>query len=184
MRLSKKTIIISSIIFVSIVLFIVVAAIIKINPHKPKDLLKELQDSVDLQIKGFVYTEVGKNNAKYEVTAETATYDKKQNLAVLEKVQIMLTNSDGKVYEMKADQGRMFTDKKNIEIEGHVVISSDEGYVFTTDHLKYNDAEKKFYTDAPVAMEGRKMKITGRGLTLFINKGELKIPSQVKATIN
>ncbi|MCE5212827.1 MAG: LPS export ABC transporter periplasmic protein LptC [Deltaproteobacteria bacterium] len=184
MKLNKKTIIISSIIVASIVLLIAVAAIIKINVNKPKNLLKELQNSVDLQIKGFVYTEVGENNAKYEVKAETATYDKKQNLAVLDKIQITLTTSEGKIYVIKADQGQMLTDKKNIEIKGHVVIHSEEGYVFTTDYLKYNDAEKKFYTDAPVAMEGKKMKITGKGLTLFMNKNELKIPSRVRATIN
>jgi LPS export ABC transporter protein LptC len=147
------------------------------------NLLKALPD-VDLKIKGFNYTDVGEANAKWEVKADTATYDKKQNLAVFDRVQIKLTTSDGKVFEMSADKGRMFTDKKNIEIENNVVIISDTGAKFSTDHLSYNDAEKKFYTDAPVTMGNNSMKITGRGLTIFINKGELNIPSMVKATIN
>jgi LPS export ABC transporter protein LptC len=183
MKLSKKTIIISSIIIVSIVLLIAVAAIIKINIGKPK-LLKKLQDGIDLQIKGFVYTEVGEANAKWEVKAENATYNKKQNLAVFDRVQIKLTTSDSKVFVMTADKGQMFTDKKNVEIKDNVVIISDTGDRFSTDHLSYNDAEKKFYTDAPVTMENRRMKITGQGLTIFMNKGELSIPSMVKAKIN
>jgi len=58
-----------------------------------------LQDSVDLQIKGFVYTEVGKGIDKMEVKAESATYDKKQNLAILKQVQMRLVTSDGRVFE-------------------------------------------------------------------------------------
>ena len=57
----------------------------------------------------------------------------------------------------------MFTDKKNVEIKDNVVITSDAGDKFSTDHLSYNDAEKKFYTDAPVTMENKRMKITGQG---------------------
>ena len=183
MKLSKKTIIISSVVVVLIAILITAVAIIKIKINKPVNLLKALPD-VDLKIKGFNYTEVGEANAKWEVKADTATYDKKQNLAVFDRVQIKLTTSDGKVFEMSADKGRMFTDKKNIEIENNVVIISDAGDKFSTDHLSYNDAEKKFYTDAPVTMGNKRMKITGQGLTIFMNKGELNIPSMVKATIN
>ena len=183
MKLSKKTIIISSIVVVLIAILITAVAIIKINVNKPRNLLKALPD-VDLKIKGFVYTEVGEANVKWEVTAETATYNKKQNLAVFDRVQIKLTTSDGKVFIMKGDKGLMFTDTKNIEIKDNVVIISDTGDKFSTDHLIYNDAEKKFYTDAPVTMENKRMKITGVGLTLFMNTGELNLSSMVKAKIN
>ena len=183
MKLSKKAIIISSIVVVLIAILITAVAIIKVKVNKPGNLLKALPD-VDLKIKGFNYTEVGEANAKWQVKADVATYDKKQNLAVFDRVQIKLTTSDGKVFDMSADKGRMFTDKKNIEIENNVVITSDTGDKFSTDHLSYNDAEKKFYTDAPVIMENKRMKITGQGLSLFMNKGELNIPSMVKAKIN
>ena len=183
MKLSKKSIIISSIIVVLIAILITAVVIIKIKVYKPMNLLKALPD-VDLKIKGFNYTEVGEANAKWEVKADIATYDKKQNLAVFDRVQIKLTTSDGKVFDMSADKGRMFTDKKNIEIENNVVITSDTGDKFSTDHLSYNDAEKKFYTEAPIIMENKRMIITGKGLSFFINKGELNIPSTVKARIN
>jgi LPS export ABC transporter protein LptC len=184
MKLSRKTIIISLIIVVSIALLIFAATKINSKLNKPKNLLKVLQDSVDLEIKGFVYTEVGKSNAKWEIKAETATYDKKENLAVMNMVKIKLTTTDGKVFTMSADKGNIQTEKKNIEIEKNVVIVSDTGDKFFTDHLSYSDTEKKFYTDAPVTMENKRMKLTGKGLTIFMNKGELNIPSMVKAKIN
>lgn len=184
MKLNRKTIIISSIIFLLVALSIVIATVIKSNLQKPSNLLKVLQDNVDLQIKGFVYTEVGEHNVKWEVRSETATYDKKNNLAVLEMVKIKLTTAGGNVFEMRADQGRMLTKEKIIEIKGNVVITSDEGDKLSTDHLSYNDGQKKFYTDAPVAMENKRMKLTGKGLALYLNRGELSVPSMVKAKIH
>jgi LPS export ABC transporter protein LptC len=184
MKLSKKTIIISSIATISLVFLIVLLVMVRVNANKPKTLLKALQDSVDLQIKGFVYTEVGKAKAKWEVKAETATYDKKQNLAVLKLVKIKLITSDGKVFTMNADKGSIMTDKKTIEINGNVFITSDDGDRFSTDYIKYSDTEKKIYTDAPVSMKNKHMEITGKGLTIFMNKGELNITSMVKAIIN
>jgi LPS export ABC transporter protein LptC len=84
---------------------------------------------------------------------------------------------------MTADKGQMLTDKKDLEIKGNVVITSAMGDKFSTDYLNFNDAEKKFYTDAPVTMENKRMKIKGVGLTLFIDKGQLNLSSMVKAKI-
>ena len=182
--MNKKKIIISSIAVIFLLVLIAFIVMVKVSINKPQNILKTLQDGVDLEIKGFVYTEVGEANTKWEVKAETATYDKKQNLAILDKVQIRLTTADGKVFEMIADKGQIQTEKKDIEIKGNVVINSDSGDRFSTDYIHYSDAQKKFYTDAPVTMENQRMKITGKGMALFMNKGELNIPSSVKATIN
>jgi LPS export ABC transporter protein LptC len=181
MKFNKRTIIIS-------VLVVIAAAVggvlvFKNISIKPENILKRLPDNVDLQIKDFVYTEVGEANSKWEVKAKTAQYAKKQNLALFDQVQIKLTTTQNKVYVMTGDKGRMLTDKKDIEINGHVVIISDSGDRFTTDHLDYSDAEKKFYTNAPVTVENRQMKIQGVGLTIFMNTGELNLLSSVKAKI-
>lgn len=182
MKLNRKKKIII-ILTLAIALGVVMFAVIRNANEKPKTVLKVLPAEVDLQIKDFVYTEVGEGNSKWEVKAQVAQYNKKQNLAVFEKVQIYLTTAEKKVYQMTGDKGQMFTDKKNIEINGNVVITSDSGDRFTTDYLKYSDNEKKFYTDAPVFMENPQMKLRGKGLIIFMNTGELKLLSSVKAEI-
>lgn len=184
MKFSKKTIIISSLTIACLAFLVAVVVFVKINVNKPKTVFKALQDSVDVQIKDFVYTEVGEKKSKWEVKADSAIYDKKQNLAVLEQVSMMLITSDGNVFTMNADKGRIMTDQKSIEIQGNVLITSDDGDVFSTDYIKYDDTEKKFYTEALVTMKNKRMKITGKGLVIDMNKGELNIPSMVKAIIN
>lgn len=182
MKISKKTIIALSVLIVVAAVSLIVA-VSHVN-DKPRPTLKILPDHVDLQIKDFVYTEVGAENSKWEVKANTAQYDKKQNVADFDKVQITLTTAEKKVYRMTGDKGQMLTDKKDVEIRGNVVIVSDSGDRFTTDYIKYSNTERKFYTDAPVYMENKRMRIEGRGLVLFMDAGELKLLSSVKATIN
>jgi LPS export ABC transporter protein LptC len=183
MKFKKKTIILS-IFFIIAVVAVIIALVIRNISDAPKNILKILPDHVDLQIKDFVYTEVGDANSKWEIKAQTAQYLKKQNLAVFDRVQIKLTTAENKVYVMTGNKGNMLTDKKDIEIRGDVVIVSDSGDHFSTDYLKYSDTEKKFYTDAPVTMENKRMKIKGKGLTLYMNSGELNLSSAVKAKIN
>ncbi len=183
MKLSKKTILISSIAIACVVVIIIVAVIFKIKDTRTKDLLKALPEQIDLQIKGFVYTEVGEGASQWEMKADTATYYRKKNLALFDRVQIKINMPDGKSFILTADKGEMFTDTKDVKIIGNVVITSDTGDKFHTDYLNYNEEERKFFTDAPVTMENKFMKIKGVGLTLFIKKGQLKLSSMVKAKI-
>ena len=183
MKLNKKTILISSIVIACVVVVIIVAVIFKIKDTRTKDLLKALPEQIDLQIKGFVYTEVGEGDSQWEMKADTATYYRKKNLALFDRVQIKINMSDGKSFILTADKGEMFTDTKDVKIIGNVVIVSDTGDKFHTDYLNYNEEERKFFTNAPVTMENKFMKIKGVGLTLFIKKGQLKLSSMVKAKI-
>jgi len=182
MKLNKKTKIISGVVILLVVLLVVVALIV-IKKSKPADILKIIPEQVDLEIEGFVYTEAGESDSRWEVRAQKATYQRKENLAIFDKVEIKLDAANGKIYTMTADEGQMFTDTKNIEINGNVIIISNEGDKFITDYLNYSDKEKKFYTNAPVTMENNRIKIKGTGLTLFINSGELNLSSMVKAKI-
>ena len=181
MKLNKKTVIISVIIIVAIIA--VVGFLIKSGKVRPEKALKILPENIDVQIKGFDFTEVGEGNSKWEVKADTVQYIKKQNLAIFDKVRAKLTTADGKIYTMTGDKGQMLNDAKDVEIKGNVVIVSDSGDRFTTDYLKYSDAQKKIYTDAPVLMENKRMKLRGVGLTIYMNTGELNLSSGVKARI-
>ena len=148
------------------------ASVIKISPDQP-----------DVTIQDFIYSEVGKDNIQWEIRAKTAIYKKKQNLALFDQVQIKLTTKTGKVFILTGDKGEMLTDKKDVEIKGHVVITSDAGDKVLTDYLRYSDVQKKIYTEAPIVMENKRMKIQGVGLSIFVTKGELTLSSGVRAKI-
>jgi LPS export ABC transporter protein LptC len=163
---------------------VVIVAMVMVGGDKKSNIIKILPDEADVRIQDFIYTEVGQENIRWEVKAKTAQYQKKLNLALFDHVHIKLTTPEGKVFVMTGDEGKMQTDTKDVELKGNVVITSDTQDKFFTDYLRYSDGQKKIYTDAPVTVESRQMRIQGVGLTIFINKGELLLSSGVKAKIN
>ncbi len=161
----------------------VLYAFLRAPGGKKENLVKILPDEADVRIADFFYTEVGKDDLRWEVKAKTAQYQKKQNLALFDQVQMKLITQKGKTFVMTGDKGEMRTDTKDVEIRGRVVVTADTGEKFSTDVLRYNDARKKIYTDAPVLMETSRMKIQGVGLSILMDKGELALASGVKAKI-
>jgi LPS export ABC transporter protein LptC len=145
--------------------------------------LKILPDKVDLQAKDVLYTEVGRGDIKYEIRAKTLRYQKKDNTADFEAVNVKLIMPEGKVYTITADRGTYNTEKKDISMAGNVVVRSDEGDRITTDRLFYTDVEKKIHTASPVTMVNKNIEVKGVGLSLLLDKKQLTLLSHVKATI-
>jgi len=181
-KIDRKTKIIAGVIL-SLVMVLVVTAIVGTDKKRSRNILKVLPQVADVEIEGFVFTETGESGSRWEVRAEKASYKVKKNLATFDNVHITLDTTEGKVYTMTADAGQMFTDKKDIKIEGNVVITSNTGEKFATDYLNYSDEQKKFFTDAPVTMESNRIKIRGTGLTLLVENGQLNLNSMVRAKI-
>jgi LPS export ABC transporter protein LptC len=146
-----------------------------------KALLKIMSDRVDLQVRNVHYTEVGNSGMKWEITADTARYQKKENLALFEKVKVRLIMKDGRVFLMNGDRGMLNTQSRDVEIEGNVGIVSENGDRISTDRLLYRDAGKRIETDRPVIMENRSVRISGVGMILTLDEKKVTLLSQVRA---
>ena len=179
MKTKRKTVLIVAILTV----ILSVAAILAIGLRRApeKALLKIMSDRVDLQVKNVHYTEVGDSGMKWEITADTARYLKKENLALFEKVSVRLVMKDGRTFVMNGDQGRFHTQSRDMEIEGNVGIVSENGDRFATDRLLYRNAGKRIETDRPVVMENGSVRISGVGMILTLDEKKVTLLSQVRA---
>ena len=146
--------------------------------------LKIIDDKVDLFIKDVHYTEVGDSGNRLEINADSATFLKKENQARFDRVRMKLILPDGKTYELTADRGHLRTDLKDAEIEGNVVILSNRGDRFTTDRLKYSDAEKKIHTEDPVTLSNPRFEVKGKGMTLLLKSEHVTMTGGIRAQIH
>ena len=140
MKTKRRTVLIVAILTVILSVTAILAIGLRRAPEKA--LLKIMSDRVDLQVKNVHYTEVGNSGMKWEITADTARYQKKENLALFEKVKVRLMMKDGRVFVMNGDRGRLNTQSRDVEIEGNVGIVSENGDRISTDRLLYRDAGK------------------------------------------
>jgi LPS export ABC transporter protein LptC len=169
------------IVALSVVIFAAVIGIIGMQKEPEKVLLKIMSDRVDLQVRKVRYTEVGDSGMKWEILSETAMYQKKENLALFDKLTVKLVMKDGRTFVMTGDHGRLNTEKRDIEIEGNVAIISDNGDHFTTDRLRYRNSNKLIETDGPVTMDNSRVRIDGVGMIFSLSERKVTILSKVRA---
>jgi len=180
MKTKRKMVLIVAVLVVILSLVTVFMISLRVAPEKT--LLKIMADKVDLQIKDVRYTEIGDSGMKWEITADTARYLKKENLALFEKVTVRLVMKDGRTYVMNGDQGRLDTQSRDMEIDGNVGIVSGNGDRFATDHLRYRNATRRIETDRPVAMENGNVRISGVGMIFHLDDSKLTLLSQIRAS--
>ncbi len=157
--------------------------VISLLQEPEKTLQKVMSDKVDLQVRNVRYTEVGDSGMRWEVVADTARYLKKENLALFEKVMVKLVMKDGRTYVLNGDRGKLNTESRDMEIEGNVVIESEDSGRFTADRLQYREAEKKVETDGPVVMERGGIRVSGVGMIYTLGDKKVSLLSQVNAHI-
>jgi len=179
MKTKRKTVLIVAILTVILSVAAILAIGLLRSPEKA--LLKVMSDQVDLQVKNVRYTDVGDSGMTWEITADTARYRKKENLALFEKVKVRLVMKDGRVFVMNGDRGQLNTQSRDMEIEGNVGIVSEKGDRFATDRLLYRDAGKRIETDRPVVMENGSIRISGVGMIFSLDEKKVTLLSQVRA---
>ena len=155
--------------------------IIATRKESGKALLKIMADRVDLQVRDVHYTEVGDSGVKWEIRADAARYQKKENLALFDNLTIKLVMDDGATFVMTGDHGRLNTESKDMEIEGNVGIVSENGDRFATDRLRYRNADKTIETDRPIVMENEAVRVSGVGMVVALEGKKVSILSQVRA---
>jgi len=180
MKTKRKTVLIVAILVVILSLAVIFVIGLRVLPENA--LLKIMADKVDVQIKNIRYTEVGDSGMKWEITADTARYLKKENLALFEKVTVRLVMKNGQTFVMNGDQGRLDTQSRDMEIDGNVGIVSGNGDRFATDRLRYRNAARQIETDQPVAMENGNVRISGVGMVFHLDESKLTLLSQIRAS--
>jgi LPS export ABC transporter protein LptC len=178
MKNRRKTVIIA--VAVTVILF-AAAIMIGIRREPGKALLNIMSDRVDLQVRNVHYTEVGESGLKWEITADTARYQKRENMAFFDKLTVRLVTKDGKTFVMTGDRGSFNTESRDIEIDGNVGIVSENGDRFTTERIQYRNVDKVMETDRPVVMENKSVRVSGVGMIFSLDGQKLTILSQVRA---
>jgi LPS export ABC transporter protein LptC len=179
MKTKRKTVFIVAILTVILSVAVILAIGLRRSPEKA--LLKIMSDRVDLQVKNVRFTEVGDSGMTWEIRADTARYQKKENLALFDQVVVRLVMKDGRVFVLNGDRVRFNTQSRDMEIEGNVGIVSENGDRFATDRLLYRNAGKQIETDRPVIMENGSIRISGVGMVLSLDEKKVTLLSKVQA---
>lgn len=124
----------------------------------------------------FTYTQNAQGNIQWQVKAAMARQDPQRNTTKLKQPHITYYQAGrfGTV-KLKAQQGELVSDAKQMRVWGDVHITTSNGYEATTQRLLWNGTERTLSTKAPVSLTGPDMQLQGRGLTLHMPSGKVAV---------
>jgi LPS export ABC transporter protein LptC len=137
----------------------------------------------DIRIENARYVETQDGRKEWELEADSAQYFKQRNLVVFDNVKVTFYSKDGINYIMQGKQGRLREDTKDMDIEGDVVVTSDDGYELKTNSLKYSGALKQISTKDKVTFSGKNIKIEGKGFLADMATGRASVLADVRTVL-
>lgn len=137
---------------------------------------------VDMQIGDIHYEQTDKNASKeWELDAKSAQYFKDENKIVLHSIELTFFSNEGKVYQLTADDGELYTDSKDVNVSGNVVVLTEEGYHIQADSFRYDAEERKILTNDRVHLSSKELVMTGKGMVVDLEEEKFYILEEVKA---
>lgn len=123
----------------------------------------------------------------WELFAEAAEGSQKQAVWKLRTVKVNFYHEGAIEYVITGDRGEVEGQSKDMRIEGNVVTTSANGYIFKSEKANYLSQSRQIEVPGPVETvgpaddQGEGMTMTGVGMKVWIDKSLIKIESQVKA---
>ncbi|MEX5212618.1 MAG: LPS export ABC transporter periplasmic protein LptC [Nitrospiraceae bacterium] len=154
------------------------------SPRTPE--LKPLHDQADAGMEQFTFTQTKDGVVQWEVRAKQASLYEDQNHALLKTVEVTLFGERGRELTVHGDEARLNTSNHNFEIanrERDLVIHLQGGYTIYTNHVQWTDERQEIETQDPVVIEGKGMRITGRGLLGKVEREEFQVLDDVRVDL-
>jgi len=142
----------------------------------------DLPSRADLALEEVQYVETEGGRTKWELRAKRVEHWIKGEVTEAYDLKVVFFLEDGRVVKVRAQRGGL-KQGDFIELEGGVVLETEDGYLLRTESLRYEDRERVVRTEAPVQIEGRGVVLKGVGLEVKLRERSFLIPKEVEATI-
>lgn len=146
------------------------------------DIVEKLPENVDLGLDRVHYSQNENGRESWVLDADRAAYQRKEEELALTGVVLTFfdAGSFGDV-NLHASTGILRQQQKLIDLQGDVRILTATGEEFQTQTLRYDYARRLATTDDPIRMQASQLAVTGRGMTLDLVQGTLRVRENVHA---
>lgn len=174
---------ISRILFVSVALFVVaVAGVLVLRGRGAQSVPSEApQTTADYRIKEVRLQEELKDGVSWQLQADQAESYEKTGKTLLREVRILIQEPD-RSWTVTGDEGEMTRESKDVELRGHVVLTSSDGLRLETTRLRWDAREKRAWTDEPVILRQKGAVVRGTGLDARVGERNTAIKGRIRAT--
>ncbi len=136
----------------------------------------------DYRIREIHINETLEGNLRWTLDADQAEVFDKDQRTVMRKVVVTVYSKDA-VWTVTADEGTLDNEKRDVSVQGNVVVTSNDGLQITTPELFWRNKERHLYTDQTVEIKRPGTTITARGLNVRMQEQEAVLEQKVRVVI-
>jgi LPS export ABC transporter protein LptC len=143
---------------------------------------REPTQQADYQIKEIHIDETLEGNLRWTLDAAQAHVYEDRRVTVMKQVVVKVFSREG-TWTVTADEGTLDNQKKDVTLEGNVVVTSSDGLRMTTTTLSWLHEGRRLSTDAPVEIVRAGTTIHGRGLDVRMQEERAALGGKVRVVI-
>lgn len=133
-----------------------------------------------IKVEKFTYSSVGSD--QWDLEAASASVSEKMDHVDLKLPRIVYYGGDGGKILLNAQYGNL--DKKDGKVKARDSVSIKyQNFKFITDNVKYSQGLLEAQAADSILMEGDDLRLSGKGLRLFVDREEIVIEQDVKASL-
>lgn len=169
----------------AVVASLAVAATILLRMQRegaPKLSIRKLPVQVDISLQKFHYTETKQGVKRWELSAERAEYNKKQDTTSLIGVNLMVAGvAAAGDLRITADRAEYHNGSRNVALVGNVKGDSSKGMRFSTSSVTYLAAGNLLRTKERVRLSDNGNELEGVGMEFHTQTRRFKLMKNVNA---
>ena len=150
----------------------------KPSPPPKVQAEKGIPGQIGMQEINFVQVKEGIK--LWELKAEAVTYQQSQNQVSFKKVILTYFPKGEDPITLVGNLGKLDTQKKNVFIEGEVVISTPDGYELKAPSLQYQDDKREVFTEGHFSFKGPNISLDGQGVTMNLDSQKLWVKKRAR----
>ena len=151
--------------------------------ENPEELLSLIPDDANLTIGEIHQTATRDGIKEWELNAASAQFIESQKKVMLKELNITFFLKDQRQVLMTASEGILYSDTRNMEVAGDVVVK-DADTRMVTEQLLYNHQNRVLLSRKPVEITGESYKILANSMSMDLNTNTTILEGKVKGTFS
>lgn len=166
-----------------VIFLVVVVGLLVSKSRGPRPVAPEpSQTKADYRIKEVHLQEEGRDSTRWQLDAEYGEIFEDQGRTAMKKV-VVRVEQPARVWTVRADEGEMFRDSKDVELRGNVILETSDGLRIETARLAWAAKEQRAWTDKPVTIYRNGVVVKGQGFESRVNEEATTVKGRVRAVV-
>lgn len=150
--------------------------------NKSAKIISQLSEGATISLGKIHQVSTKNGEEEWMLDADSANYINNKKQAVLNSLEVVFFLKNNKKVFLKADEGILHTELKDIEVKGNVIVKNQD-YRIDTKRLKYINKTQTITSKVPVKISGDSLFFAADSMLIDLGSNKAYLEGNVKGSL-